>query len=86
MPSVSVPADRELVALAATVGRLRTERRLSQEEASLKSGLSRRYFHEVENRRRSPTYRALGKMAGGLGMSLVGLLRTLADDLEASRG
>jgi len=82
---VPAPADRELVALAATVGRLRTERRLSQEEASLRSGLNRRYFHEVENRRLSPTYRALGKMASGLGMPLTGLLRALADDLEAVR-
>ncbi|QXT38343.1 helix-turn-helix domain-containing protein [Gymnodinialimonas ceratoperidinii] len=58
------------VDLAARVRELRKERAWTLEQAANQAGLARSTLSKIENGQMSPTYDALKKLAGGLGISV----------------
>jgi transcriptional regulator with XRE-family HTH domain len=60
---------------------VRTQRKLkgmSQEELALEAGMERSYVSDLERGTRNPTVRALGRLAGALGIEPKVLLETTA--------
>lgn len=61
--------------LGDNVRRLRTAKGLSQEELAFAAEMKRSYLSDLERGTRNPTVRALGRLAGALGVEPGELLR-----------
>lgn len=75
-----------LVGLGRAVRRVRIERRLSQEELGLRTGIHRNYIGGIERAERSPSVVMVGRLADALGVEPADLLRKAdgqADDDRA---
>lgn len=69
--------------LGGTIRELRTERRISQEELSLRTGVHRNYIGGIERAERSPTIITVAKLADALDVATWELLRS-AEEPAAS--
>ncbi len=56
------------------VGRLRRERKLTQEEFSVRSGFSQQYLSDLERGKRNPTVVTLFELATALGVTPIDLI------------
>jgi len=54
---------------------LRTQRKWSQEDLSLESGVNKNYICDLENGRRNPSLEILEKIADAFGITLAELFR-----------
>ncbi len=61
------------------IGRLRTERGMSQELLSGLAGIARSHLAMIENGRKNANAETLWKIAGALGMRLSELMRMVED-------
>lgn len=58
--------------------KLRTARKLTQEELALRAGVDYKYLQKLESRKpSSPTLATLGKLAHGLDMTLIELVASI---------
>lgn len=73
-----------LIGLGGAIRRLRTERRISQEELSLRTGVHRNYIGGIERAERSPTIVTVAKLADALDVATWELLRSAEE--PASEG
>ena len=64
------------------IGKLRTQRGMSQEVLSGLAGIARSHLAEIENGRKSPTVETLWRIAGALDMRLSDLIRMVEEELE----
>ena len=61
-----------------TLRKLRSDKKLTQEELSLRSGIDYKYLQKLEGRNpSSPTLTTLNKLAKGLGITLIELIRSI---------
>ena len=67
-----------LAGLGVALQKTRVDRRLSQEELSLRTGVHRNYIGGIERAERNPTIVAVASLADALGVSMEELFR-LAD-------
>lgn len=67
--------DPLLLTVGAAIRRLRLEQGISQEELALRIGLDRTYIGNVERGQSNVALLTLSKIATGLGLTLLGLLR-----------
>ena len=67
MPAAPAPST---AALGAAVADRRRELHLKQEELAAACGVHRAYLAGIEQGRRNPTWRVLGRIADGLGLQL----------------
>ena len=67
--------DSLLVGLGVAIREVRIERRLSQEELSLRTGVHRNYIGGIERAERSPTVLSIAQLARELGVSMTELFR-----------
>ena len=58
----------------------RTRRGMSQEELAHEAGMKRTYLSDLERGTRNPTVRALGRLAGALGVAPADLLDMQANE------
>jgi len=72
-----------LVGLGEALRRLRAERRVSQEELSLRTGVHRNYIGGIERAERNPTVVTVATLASALGLEISELLR-LAESGEST--
>ena len=68
-----------------TIGKLRTQRGMSQEVLSGLAGLARSHLAEIENGRKSPTVETLWCIAGAFDMRLSDLIRMVEEEMERQR-
>lgn len=65
--------DPLLIALGQALRRMRRERRLSQEEVSLRTGVHRNYVGGVERGEREPTVTTIARLAAALDTSMASI-------------
>jgi transcriptional regulator with XRE-family HTH domain len=75
MSKALTPATKDLLALGATIRRLRAMKDISQEQLSLEAGLHRNYVGRVERQELSPTFERLISIARALQVSPDELMR-----------
>ncbi|MGB2711686.1 MAG: helix-turn-helix transcriptional regulator [Conexibacter sp.] len=73
---------RERRALAIAVRELRVRKSLKQEEVCELAGLGRNYLTTLESGRTNPSFEAMVRVARGLGVTLVELVRVYEERLE----
>lgn len=52
---------------------------ISQEELAYRCGVHRTYIGAIERGEKSPTLNTIQKIAGGLGLTIIGLLKDVAE-------
>ena len=64
-------APKPQAALGGAIRQLREKAGLSQEELADRAGLSRGWVSEIESGRKSPMWRTVEQLAGGLGVRMI---------------
>jgi transcriptional regulator with XRE-family HTH domain len=82
---VPEPADL-LVGLGLALRQLRTERRMSQEELSLRTGVHRNFIGGIERAERSPSVVSIVRLASALDVQLSELFRIAEAAMEVRPG
>lgn len=75
-----------LEALGRAVRLLRQTRRLAQEELADRTGLHRTYLGGIERGERNPTWKTLGTIAAGLGVSLSEIVKRAEQEARDGNG
>lgn len=84
-PSPAKPSDEAIsAALSLRIKTLRTERKLTLEELSQRSSVSRAMLSTVERGEKSPTLPIIVRIASGLGLSLSALLGAEQDQADVA--
>jgi transcriptional regulator with XRE-family HTH domain len=83
---VAESLHRERRALAIAVRELRVRKSLKQEEVCEAAGLGRNYLTTLESGRMNPSFEAMVRVARGLGVSLVQLIRVYEERLDDAGG
>ena len=68
------------------IGRLKTQRELSQEVLSKHEGIARSHLAMIETGRKNASVETLWRIAEALGLRLSELLRMVEEESEQSRG
>ncbi len=74
-------APKPQAALGGAIRQLRERVGLSQEELGFRAGVSRAWISGIESGRKSPTWRTLEQVAGGLGVRMIDIA-ALAEALD----
>jgi transcriptional regulator with XRE-family HTH domain len=69
--------NKDVLKLASNIREMRIKKKLTQEQAALKTGVSPAYWGFIEQARRPPSFNTLLKVAKGLGCKLVELVKGL---------
>ncbi len=74
------------MSLGARIRQTRTQKGITLQELSDRSGLSKGFICQLENDKASPSLQALEKLAGGLGVSIAYLFLTPEEKFHVIRG
>ena len=75
-----MPKSECLARLGWRIKKLRTAKKMTQEDLEEASGLDRTYISDIERGNRNPSYTGLMKLAQGLNTSLAEMLMEIDDE------
>lgn len=84
IPAPPLPLWRHM--LGAELRRLRSERGETLGETATRAGVSPQYLSEMERGIKDPSSEMIDAVAGALGVTLIDLTRSVADELQAGPG